>query len=260
MSDWSTTRVLITGGSRGIGLGIAEGFAQAGAAVAISGRSAESLNDAEQRLHGLGGRVATIVYDGVDRQSCNRMAAEAVRALGGLDVLCANAGIYPECDLDELDDDGLRSIFATNVAGTIFSVQACRDALRTSGRGRVVVTSSITGPVTGYAGLGHYGATKAAQLGFVRSAALELAPDDITVNAVLPGSIATEGLDGLGPDAIAKMVACIPQRRLGAPADIAAAAMFFASAEAGFGTGQSLIVDGGQTLPEIPERDSQRGA
>ena len=167
--------------------------------------------------------------------------------------MCANAGIYPERPLDDLDEGDLRSIFDTNVSGTIFSVQACRAALRDSGRGRVVVTSSITGPVTGYAGLAHYGASKAAQLGFVRSAALELAPDGVTINAVLPGSIATEGLDGLGADAIAAMLACIPQRRLGTPADIGAAVMFFASAQAGFVTGQSLIVDGGQTLPEIPE-------
>jgi 3-oxoacyl-[acyl-carrier protein] reductase len=117
----------------------------------------------------------------------------------------------------------------------------------------VVVTSSITGPITGYAGLGHYGASKAAQLGFVRTAALELAPDAITINAVLPGSIRTEGLDGLGKEAIDKMVACIPQRRLGTPADIASAIMYFASEEASFVTGQTLVVDGGQTLPELPE-------
>jgi 3-oxoacyl-[acyl-carrier protein] reductase len=167
--------------------------------------------------------------------------------------LCANAGIYPERPLDDIDDADLASIFATNVAGTIFSVQACRSALRQSGRGRVVVTSSITGPITGYAGLGHYGASKAAQLGFVRTAALELAPDAITINAVLPGSIRTEGLDGLGKEAIDKMVACIPQRRLGTPADIASAIMYFASEEASFVTGQTLVVDGGQTLPELPE-------
>lgn len=253
VTDWSTMRVLVTGGSQGIGLGIAAAFAEAGAAVAISGRSEAALNRAAHALGARSGQVETIVADVADRQSCHRMAAEAVSVLGGLDVLCANAGIYPERDLDALDADDLTSIFATNVAGTIFSVQACRGALRDSGRGRVVVTSSITGPVTGYAGLGHYGASKAAQLGFVRTAALELAPDDVTINAVLPGSVATDGLDGLGADAIAKTVACIPQRRLGTPADIAAAVMFFASAQASFVTGQALIVDGGQTLPEIPE-------
>jgi 3-oxoacyl-[acyl-carrier protein] reductase len=76
----------------------------------------------------------------------------------------------------------------------------------------------------------------------------------ITINAVLPGSIATDGLDGLGRDAIDRMRAAIPQRRLGTPADIAAAALFFASEEAAFVTGQTLVVDGGQTLPELPER------
>jgi 3-oxoacyl-[acyl-carrier protein] reductase len=253
MTDWSTMKVLVTGGSQGIGLGVAEGFARAGASVAISGRSGDTLEAAAGRLREIGHHVEIIAADVSDRASCSRMAAEAEQALGGVDVLCANAGIYPERPLDDIDDADLASIFATNVAGTIFSVQACRSALRQSGRGRVVVTSSITGPITGYAGLGHYGASKAAQLGFVRTAALELAPDAITINAVLPGSIRTEGLDGLGKEAIDKMVACIPQRRLGTPADIASAIMYFASEEASFVTGQTLVVDGGQTLPELPE-------
>ncbi len=253
MTDWSKARVLVTGGSRGIGLGIAEEFLRAGAAVAISGRGSGALADAAQRLDPTGQRIHTVAGDVADPRSCQQMADEAADRLGGLDVLCANAGIYPERTLDEMDADDVTAIMATNVAGTIFSVQACRAALKESGRGRVVVTSSITGPVTGYPGLSHYGASKAAQLGFVRSAALELAADEITINAVLPGSIVTEGLDGLGEDAIARMRACIPQRRLGSPADIAAAVMYFASEEAGFVTGQTLVVDGGQTLPELPE-------
>jgi 3-oxoacyl-[acyl-carrier protein] reductase len=253
MTDWSTVRVLVTGGSRGIGLGLAEGFLQAGATVAITGRTPEALANAAQRVGAHSDRLHSIVADVADPQACTQMAAEASDRLGGLDVLCANAGIYPERTLDELAADDVTAIMSTNVAGTIFAVQACRAALKASGRGRVVVTSSITGPVTGYPGLSHYGASKAAQLGFVRGAALELAADDITINAVLPGSIVTEGLDGLGEEAIARMRACIPQRRLGTPADIAAAAMFFASEEASFVTGQTLVIDGGQTLPELPE-------
>jgi 3-oxoacyl-[acyl-carrier protein] reductase len=253
VTDWSNVRVLVTGGSRGIGLGLAEGFLRAGAAVAISGRSPHALAEAAQRLGAYSQRLHHLVADVADPHACSQMAAEATERLGGLDVLCANAGIYPERCLDELDSDEVGAIMATNVGGTIFAVQACRPALKASGRGRVVVTSSITGPVTGYPGLSHYGASKAAQLGFVRSAALELAADLITINAVLPGSIATDGLDGLGRDAIDRMRAAIPQRRLGTPADIAAAALFFASEEAAFVTGQTLVVDGGQTLPELPE-------
>jgi 3-oxoacyl-[acyl-carrier protein] reductase len=253
MTDWASMRVLVTGGSQGIGLGIAEGFLEVGAAVAIAGRNPETLAAAADRLDGPGRRVTTIVADVADRAACARMATDAVRSLGGLDVLCANAGIYPEAPIDDLTESAVADILAVNVGGTIFSVQACRAALRESGRGRVVMTSSITGPVTGYPGLSHYGASKSAQLGFMRSAALELTPDGITVNAVLPGSIRTEGLDGLGQDAIASMIACIPQRRLGSPADIAAAVRYFASEEAGFVTGQALVVDGGQTLPEFPE-------
>jgi 3-oxoacyl-[acyl-carrier protein] reductase len=253
VTDWTTMRILVTGGSQGIGLGIAEDFLAAGASVAISGRSSDTLDRAAKRLADRGHDVATITADVGDPDQCTRMADEAERTLDGLDVLCANAGIYPERPLDELTRADLESIFATNVGGTIFSVQACRGALARSKRGRVVVTSSITGPVTGYAGLSHYGASKAAQLGFIRTAALELARDRITINAVLPGSIRTEGLDGLGAEAIAKMEACIPQRRLGTPADIAAAARYFASEEASFVTGQTLVIDGGQTLPELPE-------
>ncbi|HNM97355.1 MAG TPA: SDR family oxidoreductase, partial [Marmoricola sp.] len=125
--------------------------------------------------------------------------------------------------------------------------------LKASGRGRVIVTSSITGPVTGYPGWSHYGASKAAQLGFMRTAAIELAPHGITVNAVLPGNIATEGLADLGAEYRASMEASIPQGRLGDVTDIGNAALFFATDEAAYVTGQALVVDGGQILPESLE-------
>ena len=104
--------------------------------------------------------------------------------------------------------------------GTVYSVQACLDALIASGRGRIVLTSSITGPITGFPGWSHYGASKAAQLGFMRTAAIELAPHKITVNAVLPGNIFTEGLADLGEDYLAGMARAIPAGALGTPEDI----------------------------------------
>ena len=109
---------------------------------------------------------------------------------------------------------------------------------------------TITGPITGYPGWSHYGASKAGQLGFIRTAAIELAPAGVTINAVMPGNVATEGLSSLGPDYIAKMESSIPMKRLGTVEDVANAVLFFASDEARYITGQALVVDGGQTLPE----------
>jgi 3-oxoacyl-[acyl-carrier protein] reductase len=250
---WDEVRVLVTGGSQGIGLGIARVFAEAGARVAIAGRDGGRLAAARELLAAAGADVVTIEADVAQPSSCEGMVAEAVERLGGLDVLCANAGVYPEATIEGMSEAHVDSVLGTNVKGLIFSVRAGVPALTRSGRGRVIVTSSITGPVTGFPGLGAYGASKAAQLGFVRTAALELAPQGITVNAVLPGSIRTEGLAGLGDDAIARMRACIPVGRLGEVADIGRAALFFAGRGASFVTGQSLTIDGGQTLPEIPD-------
>ncbi len=132
----------------------------------------------------------------------------------------------------------------------MLSVKAALNPLEASGHGRVIVTSSITGPITGFPGWSHYGATKAAQLGFLRTAAIELAARNITINAVMPGNIATEGLDELGDDYRKTMEAAIPQGRLGKVEDIGNAALFFATDEAGYITGQQLVVDGGQILPE----------
>ena len=132
-------------------------------------------------------------------------------------------------------------------------VQAATPALRESGRGRVVVTSSITGNVTGYPGWSHYGATKAAQMGFVRSAAMELAKDGTTINAVMPGNVVTPGLIALGEEYMRRMAAAVPLGYLGEPRDIGEAVAFLASDGARYITGQAIVVDGGQILPESPE-------
>lgn len=239
--------VIVTGGSKGIGFGIARVFCEAGAKVLICGRDHEQLGRAAARLDG---EVATAVVDVSDPDSCREMAATAVRELGGIDVLCANAGIFPAARLEEMTPQDLENVMGTNFKGTVYAVQACLPELEKSGHGRVVVTSSITGPFTGYPGWSHYGASKAAQLGFIHSAAMELAGKHITINAVLPGNVRTEGLDDLGQEYLDKMAATVPQGRLGDVADIGYAALFFASDEAGYITGQSLVVDGGQVLPE----------
>ena len=251
-SPVSGRSVVVTGGTKGIGKGIAAVFAQAGARVTIVGRDEATAQAATAELASGGADVAFVVADVSRPADCTRMAREVVAQRGGIDVLCANAGIFPAQKLADMSEADFDEVFDTNVKGCVFSVQACTDALAASGHGRVVLTSSITGPITGYPGWAHYGASKAAQLGFLRTAAIELAPKGITVNAVLPGNIATEGLADLGEDYLATMAASIPLKRLGDPEDIGYAALFFATDEAGYITGQTIVVDGGQVLPESP--------
>jgi 3-oxoacyl-[acyl-carrier protein] reductase len=243
--------VIVTGGTKGIGKGIARVFARAGANVLVTGRNREDAERTVAELDAVGdGSVAYFLGDVADPASCRAMAQAAVDAFGGIDILCANAGIFPDAKLVTMSEADMDLVFDTNIKGTLLTVQACLPELEASGHGRVILTSSITGPITGYPGWSHYGASKAAQLGFMRTAAIELAPKGITVNAVLPGNVATEGLAELGEEYRAAMEMSIPQRRLGDVEDIGNAALFFATDEAAYVTGQALVIDGGQVLPE----------
>jgi 3-oxoacyl-[acyl-carrier protein] reductase len=242
--------VLVTGGTKGIGRGIAQTFLEAGTRLAIVGRDPEVGAQAAAELGAQGGEVAFIRADVSSGADTERMVAETVERFGGLDVLCANAGIFPAARLEDMSEEDIDAIFATNVKGTMLAVKAAVPELARSGHGRVIITSSITGPITGYPGWSHYGATKAAQLGFLRTVAIELAGYGITVNALMPGNIESEGLAELGPEYRSKMEASIPQRRLGTVAEIGHTALFLATDEAGYITGQTIVIDGGQTLPE----------
>ncbi len=242
--------VLVTGSSKGIGKGIARVFASQGAQVAVVARHLEAAEACAAEIRDAGWIAKAFAGDVSSRSSMTELAEAVAKAFGGIDVLCANAGIFPSASLEEMSGDDWDQVLCTNARGTLFALQACLPYLKQAEYGRVIITSSITGPVTGYAGWSHYGASKAAQLGLMRSAALELAHHQITINAVMPGNILTEGLQGLGDEYLQKMASSIPLKRLGSVEDIAHAALFLASKEAGFITGQTLIVDGGQTIPE----------
>jgi 3-oxoacyl-[acyl-carrier protein] reductase len=242
--------VVVTGGTRGIGKGIARVFSEAGANVTIVGRDLETGHETAAELCTGGADVRFVQADVSRQDECEAIAAAAIEAFGGIDVLCANAGIFPDRRLGDMSEADIDEIVGVNLKGSILAVQACLGALRRSGRGRVILTSSITGPITGFPGWSHYGATKAAQLGFMRTAALELAADAITVNAVLPGNVLSEGLIGLGDDYVRSMTASIPLGRLGTAEEIGYAVLFLATDEARWITGQSIVLDGGQTLPE----------
>jgi 3-oxoacyl-[acyl-carrier protein] reductase len=241
---------VVTGASKGIGKGIARVLASKGARVLVVARNNDAAEAAAAEMCASGGSAITCAADVSNWNDMQRMAAVALERHGSIDILCANAGVFPAAKLDLLTPEGWDEVMATNLKGTFLAIKACLPHMKARRRGRIVVTSSITGPITGYPGWSHYGASKAGQLGFVHTAAIELAPYNITINAVMPGNIKTEGLDGLGADYLGKMTASIPMKRLGSVEDIAYAALFFASDEAAYITGQTLVVDGGQVLPE----------
>lgn len=245
--------VIVTGGSKGIGRGIAKVFADQGAAVTIAARGEEDLKTTAAELSADGGRVRYAVCDVGDWDSVKAMVDEAAALQSGLDIMCANAGAFPQTKIVDMDATEWDQVMGTNLRSAFLCVKASIPHFEKAGQGRVVLTSSITGPVTGYPGWSHYGASKAGQLGFLKTAAMELARYNTTINAVMPGNIVTEGLNDLGQDYLDSMAAAIPLKRLGSVADIGFAALFFASDEAAYITGQQIVVDGGQIIPESLE-------
>ena len=250
LSSVAGRSVIVTGASKGIGKGIARVFCQNGAKVCVVSRTLYEAEVCAEELRQAGGVAMAHAADVTLPGDMDALAAAVASAHGGIDVLCANAGIFPQANIEDLAVEDWDHVMATNLKGTFLPVKACLPYLKRSDQGRIVLTSSITGPVTGFPGWSHYGATKAGQLGFMRTACIEVAKYGITINAVLPGNILTEGLIALGEDYQNSMAASVPLKKLGTVEDIGHAALFLASKEAGYITGQTIIVDGGQILPE----------
>lgn len=239
---------MVTGGAKGIGRGIVEALIEAGATVIIADIDTTAGNQTAKELG-----CDFVALDVTDQALCQTRIEEVADRYGRLDILCSNTGIFPQATIEEMTEKDWDFMQEVNVKGTFFIVQAALRVMKNQGYGRVIITSSITGNITGFPGWSHYGASKAAQLGFMRSAALEYARFGITVNAVLPGNILTEGLEAQGETYLNQMRATIPTHTLGEPKDIGYAAAFLASKEAKYITGQTIIIDGGQILPESPE-------
>ncbi|MEM7124275.1 MAG: 3-oxoacyl-ACP reductase FabG [Pseudomonadota bacterium] len=245
--------VIVTGASKGIGKGIAKVFAAQGAKVMLAARGEADLKATADELNAAGGSCEWRMCDVADWESVQALVDGTAEAFGGLDIMCANAGIFPQTKIAEMDPSEWDHVMSVNLKSAFLCVKATIPHFEKARKGRIVLTSSITGPMTGFPGWTHYGASKSGQLGFLRTAAMEMSRYNTTVNAVMPGNIATEGLSDLGQDYIDGMIAAIPVKRLGEVEDIGNAALFLASDEAGFITGQTIVVDGGQTIPESVE-------
>lgn len=235
---------LVTGGNGGIGLGIARGLREAGAEIAIAGRN-DAKNAAARQA--LGGRTIGIVADVNDGAQVKRMVAETVAAFGGLDILVANAGINIRKPPQDYSMEEWHRIVDTNLSSVFECCLAAYPEMKRRGGGKIVTIGSMTsifgfdvGPV--------YAATKGAVVQLTKSLAAAWAKDNIQVNSILPGFIDTELTQAARrniPGMHERVVGRTPARRWGEPADLAGAAVFFASRASDFVTGTALPVDGG---------------
>lgn len=249
--DFTDQIVLVTGGAQGIGQAIVERFARSGAAVLIADLRQTEAEALAATLRQQGLRAHARGIDLADPAAIDALLAGIDREFGRLDVIVHNAGYFPLTDFACITPAILERTLAVNLSAPFWLTQSALPMFERQGQGCVLVTSSVTGPRVAYPGLSHYAASKAGVNGFIRSAALELAPKGIRVNGVEPGMIRTPAMANLGDAELGSRIAgSVPLGRLGEPADIAGAMLFLASDAASYITGQTIVVDGGATLPE----------
>ena len=247
MFDLTGKTALVTGATGGIGEAIARAFHAAGATVALSGRKADKLEALRAEL---GDRAVVVPCDLADRAQVGKLIDEAVKALGGrLDILVNNAGLTKDNLFMVMKDEQWDDVIAVNLTSTFMLMRAAtRHMLRSkTGYGRIINISSVSG-ILGNPGQGNYAASKAGMIGMTKSLAREVAPRGITANCIAPGFIQTAMTDVLNEQLTTEIKKNIPAQTFGVPDDIAAAAVYLASTEARYMTGQTLHINGGMVM------------
>ncbi|WP_088181912.1 SDR family oxidoreductase [Sphingobium sp. Z007] len=248
--DLSGKVAIVTGGNGGLGLGMARGLAQAGAAIAIAARRADKAKAALVALESIGAKAIFIETDVADRASCFAMAQAVADQLGRIDILIANAGIGEGARPETMSEAMWRRTLDINLSGSFFSAQAVHSHMKASGGGKLVMLGSMTS-IFGAAGAANYAASKGAVVQLAKSLAIAWARDNIQVNAILPGWLVTD----MVADTKAKVpgfdeaiVARTPARRWGEPDDLAGTAVYLCSRASDFVTGAAIAVDGGYAV------------
>jgi 3-oxoacyl-[acyl-carrier protein] reductase len=244
MFDLSGKTALVTGATGAIGGGIARALHGQGATVALSGTRREVLDAIAAELKD---RVHVLPCDLADKDAVEVLVPGAEAAMGKLDILVANAGVNADNLFVSLTDEAWDKVIAVNLTATFRLTRAAVKTMMRRRWGRVIGIASIVG-FTGNPGQGNYTASKAGLVGMMKSVAAEYAKRNVTANCIAPGIIASAMIDRLNDKQRETIVAKVPAGRLGAPADVAAAAVYLASEEAGYVTGQTIHVNGGMAM------------
>jgi len=239
---------LITGGGAGLGVTLARTFSDAGAAVALLGRTAASVQATADAVSAAGGRAIAIEADLRDAAQVRAAVERTAAELGRLDILVNNAGVYPHSSLLDLPDAEWDDVMAINLRGAFVAIREASRVMIAQGEGGRIVNIASVDAVAPEPRFSHYDASKGGLVALTRSLALELGPHRITINGVGPGLIDGPGLEANVPKRKAAFLAHVPLGTIGQPQEIADAVLFFASDMAGWVTGQTLYVDGGVML------------
>lgn len=245
--DFQGRVAIVTGGATGIGKGISAVLARNGATVAIVNRRLELAQALAEELIASGGKAKAYPADVANGEQVEAMVKAVVADYGRVDILVNNAGVRQDGLLLRMRSEAWDNVLAINLKGAFHCIKAVSPAMMKARHGRIICISSVVG-LMGNAGQANYAAAKAGLFGLTKSAARELAPRNITVNAIAPGYVATDMTSNLSDEQKKSFLANVPLNRVGTPDDIAGAVCFLASDDAAYITGQTLTVDGGMVM------------
>jgi 3-oxoacyl-[acyl-carrier protein] reductase len=238
---------LVTGAAHGIGKEIALTLAKAGADVAVTD-IADTVFEVAKEIQALNVKSIALKCDVSSMGDSEKAKAQLIEKLGKIDILINNAGIYPQKPFLEMTEEDWNKVIHINLNGVFHCTKAFLPDMVARKYGKIVNLSSISGPVVAFPNLTHYSASKGAISGFTKALALDMAPYGININAVAPGPVDVAGIQA-NQEVYSQIIRGIPLGRMGTPADIAALVLFLVSDEANFITGQTIVSDGGYTIP-----------